>query len=888
MKEDRLVFNSINLPVGFDPFPEYALNGTYVDRFEEMVNRYPENIAVTHLAQSVTYQELNAAANKLAWEILDQRSSQTENVGFMAVQDLDSVITILGILKAGKTYVPFSPTFPVDRLQALITEIHIPFLITTPAFTTLCAELKTRIPSLDIFIARKGESGRFNNPGILISQDVHTYLGYTSGSTGKPKIISHHTRGLMDQQRVKANEFGLLASDRWAVFNPLSFGGGAFSLFGALLNGAAACLYNISSQGMEDIPSWVEEQGITVINMPPPVFRSAFGNLPAEKILHCVRLIILSGDTMISQDVKVCRQHFYPNCILSNMLAITETGIACRAFINLSAQTEHTIPVGYPFDGVEITLVDETGQATAPGQVGEIVVKTRYITLDPLNPSDLLSGKVRIDPVNGLRSVLTGDLGRFRENGSLEYIGRKDSVIKIRGLRVETAEVEAILYQHHKVKDAAVITMQAKPSGENVLVAYIVAQPGSFPSLKELRSRLSISLPYYMVPSRFVFLDQIPLNPNGKVDRQKLPEPDWNHFASDDVYVAPRNSVEWLLSQIWRDLLKLKRVGIRHDFFALGGDSLLALQLMTRIESQLKIRLPLQTLVANPTIADLANLISELVPIPIQTSTVELRSDGGFPALFMVPGGSRTGLSLIKFASRLNSHYKIYALEYPGMDGYLEPMDQIESLAEFFVHQIQNIQPHGPFYLAGPCLGGVIVFEMARQLVSAGEEVGLLAMLDSTPPASTSGERTQRTISSSFHSSLSLLRTGQGELLWKKGKSRLRRNKTLFLLWKRIQKITHKTPQQEWLTHRLDAQSWRVMEKLQVAQNLYTPLPFSGRGMVILSEVAKGTPRQQLWGQLLKDMECFYIPETNHSNIFDVDHSLDQIARLINDRIPKK
>ena len=233
MTVNKSIYSSTNLPIGFDPFPEDALDSTYVDRFEEMVKRYPKNIAVTDRGRKVTYQELNAAANKLSWAILDRRSSNAEKVGFLATQDIDSVITIWGILKAGKTYVPLSPNFPVDRLQALITELDIPFLITTPSFATLRVELQARLPALQILAVGELESTRSDNPGIAISQDVFPYLGYTSGSTGKPKIISHHARGLIDQQRVKTNEFGLLASDRWTIFNPLSFGGGAFSLFGA-------------------------------------------------------------------------------------------------------------------------------------------------------------------------------------------------------------------------------------------------------------------------------------------------------------------------------------------------------------------------------------------------------------------------------------------------------------------------------------------------------------------------------------------------------------------------------------------------------------------------------------------------------------------------------
>jgi acyl-coenzyme A synthetase/AMP-(fatty) acid ligase/thioesterase domain-containing protein/acyl carrier protein len=777
----------------------------------------------------------------------------------------------------------------VDKLQALVSDLGISLLISTPSSAEMAAELHTRQAGLKVLEANVLESGRTDNPGVAISVDVPPYIGYTSGSTGKPKIISHHTRGLLDHQRVKTNEFGLVATDRWAILNPLSFGGGALGLYGALFNGATACLYDISSRGLQEIPAWMEKQAITIVNTPPPVFRNIFGGLPADLKFPSVRLILLSGDTMISQDVNLCRQHFSQDCTLSNMLALTEVGIVSRAFIKLSTETERTISVGYPFDGVEIKLFNETGQEVAPGEVGEIVVTSRFVSHDPLDPSDVQSGRVRVDPISGLRAVPSGDLGRIREDGSLEYLGRKDSVVKIRGLRVETAEVEAVLYQHPKVKEAAVMALESKLSGEKTLVAYIVPQPGMPPSLKELRTYLPKQLPFYMVPALFVFLEKIPLNSNGKVDRALLPEPDWKQPVQGEYYISPRNSVEWRLVQFWREVLKLERVGIRHDFFALGGDSLQALQLMARIKSEWDLDLPLQTMISRPTIADLASLINELKPHPVRTSISALRTEGDRVTLFMVPGGARTGISLMKFASRLDPGFRIYAVEYPGMEGYLEPMDQIEALAEFFLQQIRSVQPHGPYHLIGPCLGGVIVFEMAQQLTANGEKVGLLAVLDSTPPASDAKQESYRTQGYYRKRLTSLLQAGNfSALLWGL-KSRLRRIKALLFLrgmWMQLRHATFKTKGQEWQDHRLDAHSQVVFDKLKVAKDLYVPRPYPGHGLVILSESAKETPRPRLWAELLKEMDCFYIPETSHNNIFDSDSSLDEIGRLINKQLP--
>ncbi len=260
-----------------------------------------------------------------------------------------------------------------------------------------------------------------------------------------------------------------------------------------------------------------------------------------------------------------------------------------------------------------------------------------------------------IDPQTKWCTVLSGDLGRLRDDGALEHLGRKDTVVKIRGLRIDTAEVEAMLYMHELVQEAAVTARAADNLGELQIVAYVVPKFASDLTIAQLYGFLSWKLPQYMIPSRFVFLDKLPLSSSGKIDRNQLPEPDWSLPVLGEKFISPRNSIEWQLAEIWSDLLKVKRIGIHDNFFTLGGHSLLALQLLEQVEKEMKVKLPMQTLAKHPTLAGMAGLIEAQSPNTVRTSITLLRKGENKPALFFVPGGARSGISVMNLATRTQS-----------------------------------------------------------------------------------------------------------------------------------------------------------------------------------------------------------------------------------------
>jgi acyl carrier protein len=456
-------------------------------------------------------------------------------------------------------------------------------------------------------------------------------------------------------------------------------------------------------------------------------------------------------------------------------------------------------------------------------------------------------------------------------------------MIKIRGFRVEPSEVENALRKHPAVDQAVVVGWsKPKPENEIALVAYVVSKTGAEDLPAQLRKFLGSHLPSYMVPAHYIFLDQLPLNANGKVDRKGLAEPDWAAVSAGSPYVAPQTEDEKYLTQVWQTVLGKEKVGIHDDFFLLGGHSLAAFRMMSRIEEDRGVKVPLQILVQYPTIAALAPVFQNIQSDLKQMSVVELRG-GTLPALFVISGGARSALSSTRFARLIQPQCRVYGLEYPGMEGYLEPLDRIESLAAYFIEQIRSVQPHGPYYLGGFCLGGVIAFEIACQLKGQGEEIGPVALLDSSPPGMKDNELDNQGNWYYFDRMRTLFGAENRRNAVPFIKSRLGRLK---LFGKRIRpsgmyaRERRRIKQPGWIKNQLDEQSLFVIDGLRKARKNYRPKPLDGQGLAILSGMAKGTPREAWWSRLFTEFNCHYIPNTTHSNIFS-DASLAQLTRLV-------
>ena len=712
----------------FVDFAEEETEHSIPDRFEKQAGKFPARIAVRGASFEFTYDALNRTANRIAQAILETDTEGEQRVALLLEQD-DPLLTaaILGILKAGKIYVPVDPSYPPVRTAYILEDSQASLIVAGTSNLSLARELagnERHVLNLDEISAGLCDE----NPGLPLKSDAMAYIIYTSGSTGQPKGVIQTHRNLLSFIRNYTNGLRIRASDHLTLFYSPSFAASLTDIFGALLNGAALHPYNVKQEGFADLATWLIGEGITVFHSVPTLYRHFVDSLVGEEEFPELRIIDLGGEPVSRGIVGQFRKHF-PGCILVNHLAATEMNVMAQYFIDSETEISgSTVPVGYAVDGVEVLLIDDAGAEVGSGQVGEITIKSRYVSPGYWRKPHLTQAAFRFDPRSGSeRLYRTGDLGRMRPDGCLEHLGRKDSRVKIRGHSVEIAEIEATLLDLGNVKEVAVTALELGQE-DTRLVAYIVPRHESFPSVGHLRAALAEALPDYMIPSAFVRLPALPLTPNGKLDRRALPKPDEERPDLECAYEAPCTPAEGALAEIWEEVLGLERVGIHDDFFELGGHSLLAANLFAQIEKAFGQRLPLSTLFQAPTVRQLANILHRESEEVAWKSVVAIQPRGSLPPFFCVPANSP--LVFRELAQHLGPEQPLYSFQ--GEDQNKEQLVSltIEDTAASYIREMREIQPEGPYFLGGFCFGGVIAFEMARQLRAQGQDVALVAILD--------------------------------------------------------------------------------------------------------------------------------------------------------------
>jgi amino acid adenylation domain-containing protein len=600
-------------PTGtFSAFAPEAIEQSIPDRFEHMVARHPERPAVKTGNLALTYAGLNQMANRVARAILARCGEGAEPVALLLAQGAPNIAAILGVLKAGKFYVPLDPMYPPARLSYMLEDSQA-HLIVTDAQHLPVAEAggrrKQQVLNLDELQAGFADE----NLGSTLGPDTLANLLYTSGSTGAPKGVLHNHRNVLHMVRNACNGFHLCAEDRLSLLYSPSVASAARTVFSALLNGATVLPYNLREAGLAGLSSWLIQEEITCYNSVATVFRHFARTLTGEEHFPSLRLIVLGSETIYKSDVELYRQHFPPTCLFVATLGATEITHIRRYFVDQEVPLpDSVVPVGYPEEGVQVLLLDESGQEVRVDAVGQIAVKSRALSLGYWHRPDLTQARFLPDPNGGdERIYLTGDLGRMHDDGCLMHVGREDFQVKIRGHRVEVGEIETALLDHPGVKEAVVIAHEDS-RGEKRLAGYLVASQELTPSTSMLREFLAVKLPDYMLPTTFMFLDALPPTLSGKVDRRALPPPREEDDAPDSTWVAPRTPLESALAEMWSQVLGRTHVGIHDNFFELGGHSLIATQVVARLQATFQIELPLGRLFELPTIAELALAIEQV------------------------------------------------------------------------------------------------------------------------------------------------------------------------------------------------------------------------------------------------------------------------------------
>ncbi|UXE61414.1 MAG: amino acid adenylation domain-containing protein [Woronichinia naegeliana WA131] len=727
--------------------------------FEAQVERTPDAVAVVFENQQLTYTELNCRANHLAHYLQALGVGPEVLVGISVERSLEMIVGLLAILKAGGAYLPLDPDYPTERLQFMLEDSQVRFLITQPSLLEKLPSSQATLICLDDIQSQVSQYSQDNLQNGLHVSNLANVI-YTSGSTGKPKGVMVEHRGLVNLAIAQIQSFAVQNNSRVLQFASFSFDACISEIL--MTFGSGATLYLAPKDALlpgQPLVERLEKDEITHVTLPP----SALAVLPKEPLPN-LQTLIVAGEACSLDLIKqwsVGRNFF-------NAYGPTEASVC--ASIGQCYQDDLKVTIGKPISNVQIYILDSHLQPVpigVPGElyIGGIGVARGYLNRPeltaerfipnlfdpPLTPLDNGGDKFgeNFDKAEKLSSKLykTGDLARFLNDGNIEYLGRIDNQVKFRGFRIELGEIEAVLSQCSEVQSTAVIVREDTP-GDKRLVAYVVLAPNSQATIGELRQFLANQLPAYLVPNTFVILDSLPLTPNGKCDRRSLPAP--NDQARKNIQkIAPRNLVELQLTQIWSEVLGINDLSVEENFFELGGHSLLAVRLISCIEQKLSKKLPLTSLFQNGTIASLAQLLTQETTQLTYSPLIPIQSQGNKAPFFAVHPIGGNVLCYANLAHYLGTERPFYGLQALGLQETEKPLSSIEEMATVYVKEIQTIQASGPYYLGGWSMGGVIAFEMAQQLSSQGQTVALLSLIDSYSPILLNSVNTEENYSES-------------------------------------------------------------------------------------------------------------------------------------------
>lgn len=739
--QDRVRLQCVGHAGRFRPFRREQLEQSITSLFEHQVAQHAERIAVKTRHDALTYRALEAAVNRLARAIARQTrpASGVQSVALLFGQTTGAVTATLAALKARRPYVPLEPSHPQDRLADILNDANATLLVTDSRHLPLVNALADRWPVLNV--DELDASVTPDVPAVLHPATDLAAIFYTSGTTGTPKGVIQDHRSILHRVMIDTDSYSIHADDRLSLLSPPTYSVSLRNLFGALLNGATVCPFDLEVEGLGRMARWLVDERVTIFSATPTVFRHFAATLTGEEDFGDVRLVDIGGEGARKSDVALYKRHFSPACVLVNTLGCNEAGVYRRYFIDRHTVIEgNVVPVGYDVADKEVVLLAD-GREVDANELGEIAIRSRYLPNGYWGRPDLTDAAFVLDPAGGeQRLYLTGDLGEMRPDGCLIYRGRKDSRAKIRGQFVDLTELENSLLEHHGVKEAIVQAVE-RHRHRVQLVAFVVPSGETTLTTRKLRRFLAQRLPAFMVPSKFVFLDTLPRFPNGKVDRQALVLPDDTRPAAREIdrtdgppYVAPIETIEHQLVEIWEELLSLHPIGVRDNFFDLGGDSLMALQMMEEVELRCGEPVPASALIGGATLGELAQLLVEQRIHERDSMVVKVQpgETASWPFFFLHGDFRGGGFYCLNLARALGRDQRFYVVAAHGLNGGPVP-PTIEAMAASYVEMIQAVEPHGPYLLGGLCHAGLIAFEMARQLERKGHQVGLVAMIG--PPA---------------------------------------------------------------------------------------------------------------------------------------------------------
>ncbi|HEX9445694.1 MAG TPA: amino acid adenylation domain-containing protein [Candidatus Binatia bacterium] len=717
--------------------------GCFHELFEAQVERAPARPAVAYGEEHLTYRELNQKANRLAHYLGALGVGPETLVGICMERAPEMMVGLLGILKAGAAYLPLDPSYPNDRLAYMLDDAKAPVVLAQRRLLDKVAGAGGEVVCIDEnwpAIAR--QSGE--NPASGVRQDNLAYVIYTSGSTGKPKGVMIHHRGLVNYLCWASRNYRMWEGEGALVHSPIGFDLTITTIFAPLLVGQKVVLL-AEGAGIDQLAAALgAARDFTVVKITPTHLEALAHMVPEKELAGRARVLVIGGEMLRWEHIAAWRRHA-PATRLINEYGPTETVVGCAVYeVAADAVESGSVPIGRAIDNMEMHLLDAGMGPVPAGEIGEIYIGGVGVARGYLNQPETTRAKFILRPANGTpgaRLYKTGDLARLLPDGELEYLGRTDHQVKVRGYRIELGEIEVVLAQHPAVRDCAVLAREdastslsaGGAAADKRLVAYVVGRDGTAPAVEDLRAFLQARLPAYMVPAAFVAMEEFPVTVNGKIDRDALPAPRQQR-ANGETYKEPTDTLEIQLAAIWEEILGVSPIGAADNFFELGGDSLQAVLMATKVEEVRGRHIPPAMLIEENTIEKLARAIHRIDLEPRDTTIVEVQPKGSLPPLYLVPGIGGMVLGLSYLAQRLGTDQPLYGLQARGVKDAESPCASIEEMARYYIEAIRKAQPEGPYFIGGYSFGGIVAFEMARQLRAGGQELGILAVFDTEAP----------------------------------------------------------------------------------------------------------------------------------------------------------
>jgi amino acid adenylation domain-containing protein len=696
--------------------------------------RTPQGPAVKHGNHVLSYEQLEIKSREIATQLKLMGVGREVVVGICAERSIGLAAAALGVMRAGGAYMPLDPSHPLERLTYQLADAQAEIVIVVENENT------SRHTKLANQVLRCSPNGGLDFPfqaECLLQppagEDL-AYVIYTSGSTGHPKGVEITHANLENLICWYTSALELTGKDRVSQVASVGFDASVWELWPGLSAGACVCIADASTVSeSRELQDWLLREQVTTSFIPTPMAEKLIAlEWPGQTSL---RVMMTGGDTL----------HGYPRVGLPfqlvNNYGPTECTVCSTSTVVPAGHASDRLPpIGRPVMNAEIYIIDEALQKVPDGTEGEILIGGRGVGRGYRNRPELTKEKFIPNPFDSdplSRLYRTGDRGSFLPDGQIAFQGRVDNQIKIRGVRMEPGEIEAALNSHAALKESAVVAREFAPNDKR-LVAYVVAESATSPSPSELRHFLSQKLPAPMIPSVFVRLERLPLNSSGKIDRSALPAPSRKNMTAREIGGAPRDALEKHLKEIWEKTFQLEHIGIREDFFELGGHSLLAGELMARVNEALKTNLPLSAVLEVRTIEDMAKILRERQDGGNWSSLVAVQPKGSRPPVFCIHSHTGDVLYCEYISQGAGSDQPIYGLQALGAVGR-DPHRSIEEMAAHYVVELRTVKVHGPYHLFGFCFGGMVAFEMARQLNEQGERVGFLGVYNSPAPGTLKG-----------------------------------------------------------------------------------------------------------------------------------------------------